>query len=289
MRASPYDLPRARLSPVAIETPEGKAEYVAAQRGFAARGARSGSGCSRCAGAARRGVTSYGRVVTSTRTDRWLHLDGTTNTRDLGGLPTVDGGETVSGRILRSDNLQTLSEDDVAHAGRRGRPHRGRRPAHDRGGPDGGPQPAARRRHGHPPALHAAARAGHAHRRLRRRGVRRGDPAQLPDGLGRVDPAAPGRARRRGRVPRRAVLPRLPDRRHRQRAGRPAHAGLRRAGRGGGALRGRQGPHRRRLRAGPGRGRRRARGDHRRLRADRRGDRGAGGQAAVAARPTPRT
>jgi protein tyrosine/serine phosphatase len=51
--------------------------------------------------------------VTSTRTDRWLHLHGTTNTRDLGGLPTVDGGETAFGRILRSDNLQTLSEDDV--------------------------------------------------------------------------------------------------------------------------------------------------------------------------------
>jgi len=59
-------------------------------------------------------VTSYGRSVTSTRTDRWLHLDGTTNTRDLGGLPTVDGGETQFGRILRSDNLQTLSDADVA-------------------------------------------------------------------------------------------------------------------------------------------------------------------------------
>jgi protein-tyrosine phosphatase len=51
--------------------------------------------------------------VSSTRTDRWLRLDGTTNTRDLGGLPTVDGGATVPGRILRSDNLQTLSESDV--------------------------------------------------------------------------------------------------------------------------------------------------------------------------------
>ena len=59
-------------------------------------------------------MTSYRRAVTSTRTDRWLHLDGTTNTRDLGGLPTVDGGTTAFGRILRSDNLQTLSEDDVA-------------------------------------------------------------------------------------------------------------------------------------------------------------------------------
>ncbi|NYJ05137.1 tyrosine-protein phosphatase [Petropleomorpha daqingensis] len=51
--------------------------------------------------------------MTSLRTDRWLHLDGTANTRDLGGLPTTDGGRTVPGRILRSDNLQTLSEADV--------------------------------------------------------------------------------------------------------------------------------------------------------------------------------
>jgi protein-tyrosine phosphatase len=51
--------------------------------------------------------------VTSTRTGRWVRLDGTTNMRDLGGLPTTDGGRTVSRRILRSDNLQTLSQDDV--------------------------------------------------------------------------------------------------------------------------------------------------------------------------------
>jgi protein-tyrosine phosphatase len=51
--------------------------------------------------------------VTSTRTDRWVRLDGTANTRDLGGLPTTDGGRTVPGRVLRSDNLQTLSPDDV--------------------------------------------------------------------------------------------------------------------------------------------------------------------------------
>ncbi|GAB3305742.1 tyrosine-protein phosphatase [Geodermatophilus aquaeductus] len=47
------------------------------------------------------------------RTGRWLRLDGTTNTRDLGGLPTTDGGTTAFGRVLRSDNLQTLSDDDV--------------------------------------------------------------------------------------------------------------------------------------------------------------------------------
>ena len=51
--------------------------------------------------------------MTSTRTGRWVRLDGTTNTRDLGGLPTTDGGTTVPGRVLRSDNLQTLSDADV--------------------------------------------------------------------------------------------------------------------------------------------------------------------------------
>jgi hypothetical protein len=39
MRASPYDLREWGYSPVAIETPAGKADYVAAQRGFAARAA----------------------------------------------------------------------------------------------------------------------------------------------------------------------------------------------------------------------------------------------------------
>ena len=53
--------------------------------------------------------------MTATRTDRWVRLDGTANTRDLGGLPTMDGGTTRYGRILRSDNLQTLSEADVGH------------------------------------------------------------------------------------------------------------------------------------------------------------------------------
>ncbi|WP_409328435.1 tyrosine-protein phosphatase [Trujillonella humicola] len=53
------------------------------------------------------------RPMDSVRTDRWLTLDGTTNTRDLGGLPTVDGGTTLPGRVLRSDNLQTLTDADV--------------------------------------------------------------------------------------------------------------------------------------------------------------------------------
>jgi protein-tyrosine phosphatase len=43
----------------------------------------------------------------------WIDLDGTANTRDVGGLPTTDGRRTVSRRLLRSDNLQDLSPDDV--------------------------------------------------------------------------------------------------------------------------------------------------------------------------------
>jgi hypothetical protein len=38
MRASPYDLTELGYTPVPIETPQGKAQYAAAQRGFAARG-----------------------------------------------------------------------------------------------------------------------------------------------------------------------------------------------------------------------------------------------------------
>jgi protein-tyrosine phosphatase len=51
--------------------------------------------------------------VTSATDGRWIHLEGTANTRDLGGLPTTDGGRTLPDRILRSDNLQTLSDADV--------------------------------------------------------------------------------------------------------------------------------------------------------------------------------
>ncbi len=46
-------------------------------------------------------------------TDRWIELDGLVNMRDVGGLPTVDGGRTASGRLIRSDNLQDLTDADV--------------------------------------------------------------------------------------------------------------------------------------------------------------------------------
>lgn len=43
----------------------------------------------------------------------WIDLDGLANLRDVGGLPTVGGGEIVPGRLFRSDNLQTLTEGDI--------------------------------------------------------------------------------------------------------------------------------------------------------------------------------
>lgn len=44
----------------------------------------------------------------------WIELDGAVNVRDLGGLPTDDGGKTAQARLLRGDNLQELSASDVA-------------------------------------------------------------------------------------------------------------------------------------------------------------------------------
>jgi protein-tyrosine phosphatase len=44
---------------------------------------------------------------------QWIQLDGLVNLRDTGGLPTLDGGTIRSGRLLRSDNLQDLTESDI--------------------------------------------------------------------------------------------------------------------------------------------------------------------------------
>jgi protein tyrosine/serine phosphatase len=43
---------------------------------------------------------------TSSRAIAW---DGCVNVRDLGGLPTEDGGETRSGRVIRADNVGSLT------------------------------------------------------------------------------------------------------------------------------------------------------------------------------------
>ena len=45
----------------------------------------------------------------------WLDLDGVDNMRDVGGLPTRDGGAVAAGRLIRSDNLQELPVASVRH------------------------------------------------------------------------------------------------------------------------------------------------------------------------------
>ena len=40
-------------------------------------------------------------------------MDGLANLRDAGGQPTTDSAEIATGRLLRSDNLQTLTEADL--------------------------------------------------------------------------------------------------------------------------------------------------------------------------------
>lgn len=46
-------------------------------------------------------------------TVNWIELDGLVNLRDVGGIPTTDGGQIRSGRLLRSDNLQDLTPSDI--------------------------------------------------------------------------------------------------------------------------------------------------------------------------------
>ncbi len=41
-------------------------------------------------------------------------MEGLANLRDVGGIPTTDGGAIKPGRLLRSDNLQSLSPGDIA-------------------------------------------------------------------------------------------------------------------------------------------------------------------------------
>ncbi|PSL02418.1 protein tyrosine/serine phosphatase [Haloactinopolyspora alba] len=46
--------------------------------------------------------------------ERWIDLTGAVNVRDLGGLPATGGATTRFGQMLRSDNLQGLTDDDVS-------------------------------------------------------------------------------------------------------------------------------------------------------------------------------
>ena len=43
----------------------------------------------------------------------WLELEGAVNARDVGGLPLRDGGSVAAGRLVRADNLQSLTDADV--------------------------------------------------------------------------------------------------------------------------------------------------------------------------------
>jgi protein-tyrosine phosphatase len=53
-----------------------------------------------------------GRTAQTRR--RSVDLQGASNFRDLGGYPTVDGGQTRWGRVYRSDALHRLSPQDLA-------------------------------------------------------------------------------------------------------------------------------------------------------------------------------
>jgi protein-tyrosine phosphatase len=52
--------------------------------------------------------------VTDAPAMRVLAWDGSVNVRDLGGLPTEDGGETRFGRIVRADSVRQLSDEGWA-------------------------------------------------------------------------------------------------------------------------------------------------------------------------------
>jgi len=45
------------------------------------------------------------------QTSRTITWDGCVNVRDLGGIPTEDGGETQPGRVIRSDNVGALTPE----------------------------------------------------------------------------------------------------------------------------------------------------------------------------------
>ena len=48
--------------------------------------------------------------------DRWLEWDGCVNVRDLGGLPTTDGGATRWGAVVRADSTHQLTATGWAAA-----------------------------------------------------------------------------------------------------------------------------------------------------------------------------
>jgi protein-tyrosine phosphatase len=46
-------------------------------------------------------------------TANWIDIESLVNLRDVGGMPTTDGGTIATRRLLRSDNLQSLTEGAI--------------------------------------------------------------------------------------------------------------------------------------------------------------------------------
>ena len=61
----------------------------------------------------RSGTTPAEQVGHDESSATWIDLDGVVNMRDLGGLPTRDGRQIRPRRLIRSDNLQDLTEADL--------------------------------------------------------------------------------------------------------------------------------------------------------------------------------
>ena len=193
----------------------------------------------------------------------WIELDGAVNVRDLGALATDDGRVTASRRLLRGDNLQDLSPSDV----RTLVADIGVTTVVDLRSPGEvslrGTRAADPGRVGPARLPLGAARAGHGHRRRRRRA---GHPARR----GHVPVSGRHQVRLLPRLPRGPAGP----------GGRGAAQHRAGARRGAGELRRGQGPDRRGGRARAHRGGRPARGRDRRLRGQRRAHGGDPGAAA---------
>jgi protein-tyrosine phosphatase len=52
-------------------------------------------------------------MLNATTDPYWIALDGASNVRDVGGLPTTDGRVVKRHRLIRADNLQDISARDV--------------------------------------------------------------------------------------------------------------------------------------------------------------------------------
>ena len=206
----------------------------------------------------------------------WIELEGLANLRDVGGMPTTDGGEITAGRLLRSDNLQALTSADIDRLLELGLTDVvDLRSEYEVESEGPGPLAAYPTVQIHQHSLFREWREGVGQDKPVE--LMRDRPEELPDeALPWVDLTPSVQVRPRGRV----LLPVV--------SGRPTRLGARLAAahrrsrrRDAGALRRRQGPDRHDRRPGPVDGRCRPRRDHRGLRREQRAD---GGDPRPAAR-----